>query len=504
MMKVQIAQTIEQHFEMELKVQRLLAEGRRLKVLSLFFIDRVANYFDQDGKIRKWFVEAYKTLASKPQYKSLNPLPVDQVHNGYFAQAKGQPKDTSGATQADDEAYELIMRDKERLLSRDEPLRFVFSHSALREGWDNPNVFQICTLNETKSEIKKRQEIGRGLRLPVLETGQRCFDSSINKLTVVANEMYDDFARKLQTEIEEECGVEFKGRIANKRDRRKAQLVPNWRLNPDFLALWEKIQHKTRYSVEYATAQARFPGGEAVRKMPRIEPAKIVAIKSEMMLTDEGVIGKMVSAREIEADKDRPTPIPDILSYLQRETELTRNTLADILIASGRLGDVAVNPQQFMDQAVKAIRHTLHTMIIDGIKYEKIGDTVYEMLLFEEKEIESYLDRMVDVGNSIYDCVECESGTERTFAETMRDRTDIKMFFKLPDWFKVETPIGTYNPDWAIVKQHDRKLYLVRETKFTKDQLKLRGSEWDKMECGKAHFGALGVDFKHVTNAADV
>ena len=503
-MKVQIEEAVKEHFEKELKVRRLLPEGQRLKVLSLFFIDRVANYYEEKGKIRQWFVESYQKIAARPQYKALKPLPVEKVHNGYFSQSKGTPKDTSGTTQADDEAYELIMRDKERLLSMDEPLRFIFSHSALREGWDNPNVFQICTLNETRSEIKKRQEIGRGLRLPVLETGQRCFDPAINRLTVVANEMYDDFARKLQTEIEEECGVEFKDRIANKRDRRKAELVAGWRLNPDFQALWERIKHKTRYSVDYATADLIAKAGETVRKMPAIEPPKLVAIKSEIKTTEEGVIGTLLSAREVTPDGERPALIPDMLSYLQRETELTRSTLADILIESGRLGEVVVNPQQFMDQAVRAIHHTLHKMIIDGIKYEKIGDAVYEMLLFEEREIESHLDRMVDVGNSIYDCLECESDTERKFAEAMRDRTDIKLFIKLPDWFKVETPIGTYNPDWAIVKQEDSKVYLVRETKATKDQLSLRGAEWEKIRCGKAHFDSLGVDFKHVTSAKEV
>ena len=283
--------------------------------------------------------------------------------------------------------------------------------------------------------------------------------------------MYEDFARKLQTEIEEECGVEFKDRIANKRERRKAQLVAGWRLNPDFQALWDRIKHRTRYSVDYATAKSIAKAGEAVRKMPAIEPPKLVAIKSDMEITEEGIVGKLTSAREVKSDDMRAAPIPDMLSYLQRETELTRSTLADILIESGRLGEVVVNPQQFMDQAVRAIHQTLHKMIIDGIKYERFGDAVYEMLLFEEKEIESYMDRMVDVGNSIYDCVECESQTERDFAEAMRGRTDIKLFIKLPDWFKVETPIGTYNPDWAIVKQEDSRVYLVRETKATKDQL---------------------------------
>ena len=167
-MKAQIQETVKEHFEKELRIHRTQPDGKKMKVLSLFFIDKVANYFPEDGKIRQWFVEAYSEVAAKPQYEPLKPPPVEQVHNGYFAvTGKGEAKDTSGKTLADDDAYELIMRDKERLLDREVPLRFIFSHSALREGWDNPNVFQICTLNETKSEVKKRQEIGRGLRLPV-------------------------------------------------------------------------------------------------------------------------------------------------------------------------------------------------------------------------------------------------------------------------------------------------------------------------------------------------
>jgi len=506
-MKAQILETVKEHFEKELRIHRTQPEGKKMKVLSLFFIDRVANYFPEDGKIRKWFVEAYDETAGKSQYQILNPLPVDQVHNGYFAVTNtGEAKDSRGEakTKADEEAYELIMRDKERLLDREEPLRFIFSHSALREGWDNPNVFQICTLNETKSEMKKRQEIGRGLRLPVREDGTRCFDLSVNRLTLVANENYDDFARTLQTEIEEECGVEFEGRIANKRERRQAMLVPGWRMNGDFQELWNRIQHRTRYSVAYETTDLVAKASDAVGKMPDIKKPKLVALKSRIKITDEGVTGELLAARQMEMEETQQQTIPDLLSYLQRETELTRTTLTQILIQSGRLGDVATNPQQFLDQAVSSVRRTLHQMIVDGIKYEKVNGQVYEMLLFEEKEIEGYASRMVDVENGLYDCVEVESEVEREFAETMSSRQDIKLIIKLPDWFKVETPIGTYNPDWAIVKQEDEKLYLVRETKSTKEQQKLRQSEWDKIHCGKAHFDALDVDFDHVTSASDV
>ena len=168
-MQAQIRETVREHLDKELALQTQLPAGRRMKVLSLFFIDRVANYAAEDGKIRRWFEAAYAEAVRMPRYRGLALPPLASVHAGYFATDKGAAKDTTGRTRADDEAYALIMRDKERLLSPDEPLRFIFSHSALREGWDNPNVFQICTLNETRSEIKKRQEIGRGLRLAVMD-----------------------------------------------------------------------------------------------------------------------------------------------------------------------------------------------------------------------------------------------------------------------------------------------------------------------------------------------
>ncbi len=504
-MKAQIRETVKEHLEKELRILRTQASGQRMKVLSLFFIDKVANYFPEDGKIRKWFEESYNELSSKKQYTELKLHAVEEVHNGYFAKtSKGEAKDTKGNTKADDDAYKLIMQEKERLLDLDEPLRFIFSHSALREGWDNPNVFQICTLNESKSELKKRQEIGRGLRLPVREDGTRCFDHSVNRLTVIANENYEDFVRKLQTEIEEECGVAFEGRVANKRERRKAVLVPNWQLNEEFQELWGRIQHKTRYSVDYQTSDLVTKASGELSRMPEVKAPKLVALKSGLDISDQGVTGELLAAKQIALEQAEHRTIPDMLSYLQRETELTRSTLAQVLINSGRLGEVATNPQQFLDYTVSGIRRVLNQMIVDGIKYEKVNGQVYEMLLFEEKEIESYTSRMIDIENGIYDCVEWESEVERQFAEAMSSRDDIKLVIKLPGWFKVETPIGTYNPDWAVVKQEDDRVYLVRETKSTKEQEKMRQSEWDKIQCGRAHFNSLDVDFAHVTSADEV
>ncbi len=506
-MRVQIRETIKEHLEKELQFKRDLLPEEQLKVLSIFFIDRVANYAGRDGKIRRWFIEAYNEISVRERYRELELPPVDKVHNGYFAEAKGIPRDTTGQSKADDETYALIMRDKERLLSLEEPLRFIFSHSALREGWDNPNVFQICTLNETRSEIKKRQEIGRGLRLPVMKNGERCFDPSINRLTLVANENYEDFARKLQAEIAEECGVEFgEGRIKNKRKRRRIRLRKGWRLNPDFQELWERIKYRTRYSVNYATGDLIKKAARAVGRMPEIKAPVIRTEKARVGMTGEGLETTILSIGEAKAPF-ADILIPDLLGYLQRETELTRSTLAEILIDSGRLGEVRINPQQFLDQVTRVIKNTLNQLIIDGIKYEKIAGAEYEMMLFEERELIGYLNRLVEVKNSIYDAIEFESSGEKEFAEQLDAREDIKLFIKLPSWFKVETPLGTYNPDWAIVKQERgerEKLYLVRETKATDDRWQLRGSESAKIDCGAAHFEELGVDFKQITSATEV
>ena len=222
--KEMIRATIENHLKKE---KELNPQG--IKVLSVFFIDKVANYRSykgdapEKGKFAVWFEEILNELVKRPNYKDLYPYNVEQLHDGYFSQDKGKFKDSSEgrSTKADDEAYQLIMKKKEELLDMNTPLRFIFSHSALREGWDNPNVFQICTLNESKSEMKKRQEIGRGLRLCVNQTGARNTERSINRLTVIANESYEDFAKSLQKEIEEDCGVKFEGRIKNSRDRKK-------------------------------------------------------------------------------------------------------------------------------------------------------------------------------------------------------------------------------------------------------------------------------------------
>jgi type III restriction enzyme len=504
-MRVQIEETIREHFRKELALKNRAA-GERIKVLSLFFIDRVANYAPADGKIRRWFEESYRALAAKPEFAELNPLPVEKVHNGYFASDKEGPKDsTEGrSSKADDEAYQLIMREKERLLSPDEPLRFIFSHSALREGWDNPNVFQICTLREARSELRKRQEIGRGLRLARMENGFRCNDPKINRLTLIANESFADFARQLQREFEEECGVSFKNRIVNKRDRRTVKLRKERYLSPEFQELWKRISQKTRYRVDFATEALVAKAVAVFKDEPEVIAPQISVTRSQVTFSATGVEEAPRAAR-VTALGDYQPPLPDIIGYLQRETELTRSTLAEILLRSGRAAQALRNPQQFMEQAASAIQHAKRELMVEGVKYERIAGQRYEMQLFQNEEIESYLSRLLTVQKSIHDAIEWDSEVERKFAEELESNDDIRLFVKLPRWFKVETPLGSYNPDWAIVRESDGRVYLVAETKGTTDVKTLATKEALRIKCGRRHFEeCLQVPYKVATTMKDV
>lgn len=510
-MRFQIQKTIEEHFKKE---QKLKEKG--IKTLSLFFIDRVSNYRQYNnegnplpGRFAQWFEESFLEISGKPTFKDLIPFPVDQVHNGYFAQdKKGRFKDTSGETKADDDTYRLIMKDKERLLDNNEPLRFIFSHSALREGWDSPNVFQICTLNETKSELKKRQEIGRGLRLAVDNTGNRIHDRNINRLTVIANESYEDFAKKLQQEIEEDCGVTFKGRIKDKRKRVKAEYRKGFQADPKFLEIWERINSRTYYRVAYDTSDLIKAAAKAIREIEEIRRPRIKSVKVDILLKEPGVNYELKSAKVVEPEKEHK--VPDILGYIQSKTELTRSTVLEILKQSGRMNDILINPQLFLDKAIAAIKIVLYDLMIEGIKYEKIGSKDYEMLLFEENEIETYLDSLTfEVSNNVKTIYEkyipLDSGIETDFAKECETRDDIEFYFKLPFWFHIDTPIGKYNPDWALVFKNEKKIYFVAETKSTKDLSKLRNEEKLKIKCGKAHFESLeNVEYKHITNVGDL
>ncbi len=499
-MKYQIRKTIENHVEKEAKLR-----GKGIKVLSLFFIDRVANYREytegkpNKGKFALWFEELYKEIARNPKYQELMVHSADSVHNGYFSQDKqGGWKDTKGTTQADDDTYAIIMKEKEKLLSMEEPLKFIFSHSALKEGWDNPNVFQICTLREITSEGEKRQTIGRGLRLSVNQDGKRVFDENINILTVIANDSYEDFAKSLQTEIERECGVSFSGRVRDKRKRKQMQLRKGYQLDENFISLWDRIKVKTRFQVSYDSNELiRLVANEL--KTAAITAPKIKNIKVKVDLTRHGIDTGVVTVNE-RTEKFKGS-VPDVLGDIQNKTRLTKDTILKIIKASGRLADIFINPQQFMDITSHIINSTLTKMMVDGVKYEKIASEVWEMQLFENQELESYLENLVEVKKvekTLYNYVPVDHQVESEFAKDLDSREDVKFYFKLPSWFTIQTPLGTYNPDWAIVFEKDKRVYFVAETK-SKGQ-ELRPSEQMKIDCGRKHF----EEFEDVTYMAPI
>ncbi len=507
-MKMQIRETVAEHFSKEKQLSGI-------KVISLFFIDRVANYRAYDeagnpvkGKFADYFEEAFNEFAGKEEFRGVLPFAAEEVHNGYFSQDKGKWKDTRGNTLADNQTFKLIMREKERLLDPNEPLRFIFSHSALREGWDNPNVFQICTLNETQSELKKRQEIGRGMRLAVDSDGKRIEDTNINRLTVIANESYEDFARQLQNEIADDCGVRFGNRIKNKRKRASVQYRKGFQFDEKFKTLWERIKYQTSYRVEYETEELINKAAETVKKMEavtkpalRVERARIDISKTV------GVISKPKQGQSISVEDDTVF-VPDILSYIQdhSQTRLTRSTIYEILSRSGRLRDILVNPQLFADKVVEAIRGALTELMVKGIKYEKISDKEYELQLFEGYEFHRN-EHTFEIGNPEKtinaDLLPLDSRVESQFARDCESREDIEFYFKLPPWFKIKTPIGNYNPDWVLIKKGEEEIYFVAETKSAGQEL--RPSEKNKIECGKAHYKRMeNVKFRQVSSVREL
>lgn len=507
--RAQIRAAIADHLDRELDFHKRSKDPgfSPTKVLTLFFIDKVDNYVPDNAKFRRWFIDEYLAAKAKPKYRDLDLPDVDLVHDGYFAtDKKGVAKNTNGTSADDATAYEKIMTNKQLLLSTQEPLRFIFSHSALREGWDNPNVFVICTLNDTVSETKKRQEIGRGLRLPVAADGTRQTDPQVAKLTIVANEAYEEFATALQQEIETETGERFsKSLVENARaDRTKVRLNDNWQSDL-FTDLWAKIQHRTSYRVEYSTEELITKAAARLRDKPALAGAKIRTIKSAFSLTDEGITTQVV-AEKTAVNVETSYPIPDLLGNLTRLVPVSRSTIAQILIKSNRLGEVTTNPQQFIEQARDAIDHALAELLVTGIKYEKRGtgpDALYEMSLFldddEREELTSRVYEVADKKKSPLSHVVWDSDTEAEIAARLDAHEDIKMFVKLPRWFLIDTPVGKYNPDWAYIKQEDdgeQRLYLVRESKPTQDTAKLRPTEKLKVDFGYRHFEALApVDF---------
>lgn len=548
----QIRYAIESHFR---KQQILDRAGIKAKVLSLFFIDRVDNYAN-NGLIRQLFDRAFDQLKQEPMFADKwREKTAANVQAAYFAQRRTKSgevilEDTkTGEAQRDQEAYDLIMRDKERLLSREEDVAFIFSHSALREGWDNPNVSVVCTLNQSVSDVKKRQEVGRGVRLLVNDNGQRIYDERYNQLTVVANESYQHFVAGLQSEIADEYRAEIEARygksIADLTDEERAAIAQEYGegimppapandrqrvtvnlnkahfLSDTFKELWERIKHKTRYAV---TIDSEKLVRDVVRVLnaAEIAPPRITVTLSYVEATDENTFEALqASGAKTVLSLAGRYPLPnliDTLSNLMLHTSppvrLTRESLLEIVRSlDPKIQQAAMNnPNEFAAVAVKAIKDNLIDQLIEGIQYERLTDW-YEMARFEGS-FEGLLENLVPAEKGLYDQTLIDSAVEREFAQGLEARQDVELYVKLPGWFTVPTPLGTYNPDWAIVmkdvdefgqgEEERPLLYLVRETKDTHDRTKLRPDEDRKITCGERHFEALGVDYRLVVSAGEL
>ena len=605
--RIQIRATIQKHFERE---KQLFHQD--IKVLSLFFIDAVDKYrvYEAGGEVSKgrWaeiFEEEYVSVLNEVQdlcwddkYKQyLSGISPEETHAGYFSQdKKGKLIDSKiarGETTANDsDAYQLIMRDKERLLSFAEPVRFIFSHSALKEGWDNPNVFQICTLKQSDSEVKKRQEVGRGMRLCVNQKGERQ-DSDLlgdavyetNVLTVIASESYKDFSEALQKELAESitsrpilvtealfawktittsngeqltlmpaqaatimeeliaAGYVKKQMLTEKYYTEKAAgtlQLEDWQgaleaitaildkvfdpssLCPDnargketarfqedrfakreFQALWKQINRKTYYEVDFDTEDLIRKAIAGLDESLHVTPIHIAITsgKLEQIYSKEeleaGQAMQVGTTRNVKVNEAVASGVRyDLLGELVQRTGLKRSTIAAILqrIKPETFGMYRTNPEEFIIRAGNIINERKASAVIEHIAYHKM-DQQYEADIFSEQELRGRIGiDAIRSDKSLYDLVVVDSqGVEKHFAEELEQQEMVEVYTKLPRGFYISTPMGKYNPDWAIAFREGsvKHIYFVVETKGSEDVTQLREVEQNKIECARRHFASI-------------
>jgi type III restriction enzyme len=516
--RLQMRAAIEDHFDTELRLKHYANIGviSPTKPLTLFFIDRVVNYGPHDGKYKTWFEEEYEGVASLSKYRNLIMPSARDAHRGYFASTKLGFKDSKEGkgNREDEEAFDLIMRKKEVLLSFEEPVRFIFSHSALAEGWDNPNVFTICNFQESNSDIRRRQQIGRGLRLPVMANGERCRIEEVNHLTIVATETFEKYALGLQKQLEDETGIVFKDIVRNKRDRVVIKPKVDFENTPGFRELWDKISLRTKYHLDFSTddlvnaAVQRLKGFNPITDLKlHVSKQNVAGINHEMGVVGNGAHTKVPKTMGLRHK------FPDILKDLSNDVPISRSTIRRVILESGRLHEAIRNPAEFVSQVRSSLYGGLAATLKDqdGIKYERREpgpDSTWQTSFFTSHIAESYEDNLINVTKSIFDRIPVDSIIERKFAEGLEAREDVDLFLKLPSWFKIDTPVGGYNPDWAIVRRNmmnKRNVYLVRETKGSANLDELfRESEVWKVTFGRKHFDAINVDYKVVKESDDL
>ena len=611
--RIQIRETIISHIQRE---RELFYKG--IKVLSLFFIDEVAKYKQYDaagqpmnGSYADMFEEEYKDVISNLQIgigeddymKYLSAIPADKTHAGYFSiDKKGKMidsklKDKKEKTTDDVDAYDLIMKNKELLLDRNpekSPVRFIFSHSALREGWDNPNVFQICTLKQSSSDVRKRQEVGRGLRLCVNQDGERMDANAlgndvhnVNILTVIASESYDNFAKSLQNEIAEAVAdrpkavtaelfigkvikddkgneqvvdgdtgraihfdlivngyIDKKGVLTDKyyEDKANGELKvaeevadsaasvidiidsiydsramqpENARSNnvelevdenklamPEFKALWAKINSKSVYVVDFDTDELVRKSIDSLDRKLRVseiyfkvETGAMEQIKSKEELVSGASFVKEESASYGNVVATSSNVKYDLIGKLVDETGLTRKAVIQILqgIQPATFNQFKNNPEEFIIKVAALINDEKATAIIEHITYDVMDDK-YGTDVFTAPTIKGRLGvNAMKAKKHLYNHIVYDSTNELTFATELDTNTNVAVYVKLPDGFYISTPVGHYNPDWAIAFYEGtvKHIYFVAETKGSMNSMQLRLIEESKIHCAREHFKAI-------------
>ena len=490
--RVQIRETIKNH----IYLQEQLKEDN-IKVLSLFFIDKVDNYRN-GGILQKIFDEEFdKFKHENPDFKDLEP---EKVREGYFSEMK-----TDKSIKNDNKAFNLIMKEKEKLLSFSEPTCFIFSHSALREGWDNPNVFNICTLNQSVSNIKKRQEIGRGLRIPVDQNGIQKLDKQY-ELTVIANESYEDYVKKLQEQYVDDYGYSgaspptenSKKRVYIKLDKKKLE-------SKEFQELWSKISQKTSYFTSLDSDELIQSCIKTINENIKISSLQIkIDTVSVDMQEDKNFMSVTWKPKGVgSVEMDQIFQIGNVIDELSEKTNLTRKSIVKILTGINNLKLLFVNPQEFLLSVTNIIKNTLDKFVINGIQYKPINEK-YSQFKFDDIEI-GYEDNTIDTSRSIYDKIRYDSEFEKEVSQYLNSKDErIKLYLKMPKWFTIDTPIGKYNTDWGIVTEkrnpqgkYEKTLYFMAETKAKKDT-DLGLYEQLKIKCGQKHFQVLDVPFEVV------
>jgi type III restriction enzyme len=604
--RIQIREAIKAHFEKE---QSLFSQG--IKVLSLFFIDTVSKYRsydeagEQPGEYAQMFEEEYnlqlaevQTLDDTPYNRYLKGIATTKTHNGYFSIDKKtkrmiDPETGKKSTETDDvDAYDLILKDKERLLSFDEPVRFIFSHSALREGWDNPNVFVICTLKHSDNTVSRRQEVGRGLRLSVNQHGDRMDNPAtvhqVNVLTVVASESYKDFVTALQRDISE--GLSERPRVADesyftakvlkttagdvevtpqlakqiykylikndytddkdkiseayheaKKEGTLAALPPELALHADavfalidsvfsdaklplpeddrkaktnplnanfekseFKALWSRINRKAAYTVEFKTSELVAKCVKALETELKVSPMQYTVIAGEQLesATYDGIRqGESFKVTESTTDYSAASAHSavkyDLIGRLAGETQLTRATVASVLqgINKAVFSQYRTNPEDFMQKAARLMNEQKATVIVEHIAYDPTGD-IHTMDIFTQEKPKEDFSKAVNANQHIYDYVFTDSKNERDFVRELDASTEVVVYAKLPRGFFIPTPVGNYNPDWAIAFQEGKvkHVYFVAETKGSMSSMDLRKIEESKIECARKFFAKITSD----------